>query len=815
MCATAAVAALLSLPFPIHAEPPQGPAGARTPDPRPAATRPVGTWPVATRPPRLHLRYATFDPLVAEPAVPAALSSGDDARLCIVQFAAAPTSGDRDALEGAGGRLVGYLPEHAYLVRLAPRAAEDLRGYAGVRWVGRYHPAYRLEPELRDAALSGHAAAVPCHVVVADKRGDKPALLAAVQALGGIVDDERSGSLLVDVTVPCAQLARLAARDDVLWIERRTEVGLDVDNARVQGGAAWLEAQAGYTGAAVNAHVYEGIEALHPDFPGPVTNVRSGGQPSAHGHATAGILFGAGTSAPVVRGIAPDAGRFYTTFTTATASRWEVCRELVELYDVSLTTASWGHARTLSYTAISAEADDIVFDHDLAWTQAQGNGPGAESRPEAWAKNVLSIGGVTHFDDADPSNDTFLLGPSSTGPAADGRIKPTLVGYQDAVGTSDLTGAAGYGPGDWFADFGGNSAAAPMVGGFAVLAIEMFADDALAPGFGVFGNPLRQPGGTAHQNRPHAPTLKALLVASARQYPFGPTSIDRRRLQQGWGFPDVARLYDDRARTFVVDELAVLQQGETDRWQVTVPAEEPSLRVCLSWNEPPANPAAAQTLVNDLSLAVTSPGGVVYRGNVGLDVGVWSQPGGAADATNPIECVFVADPEPGVWTIDVVASAVVLDGHVETPAVDCDYGLVVVGGFGPTSLATAVPRGAGCFGVALSTADRPLVGASVALVTSNAPANTLLGVSILSFQPLVPPLDLGALGMPGCALYQPLDVLEIFLVQNGTGATALAVPNAPGLAGLVVQSQAAVLAPGVTAFDFATTNGLVLTVGLD
>ena len=280
------------------------------------------------------------------------------------------------------------------------------------------------------------------------------------------------------------------------------------------GGGNCIQSQAGYTGAGVNAHIYEGVEASHPDFTGSVTNVRSSGNAQSHGHCTAGIVFGNGSSNPAVRGMAPDAGKFYTNYGSVQGSRYQVVDDLVNIHNVSHTTASWGGSRTFFYTATSASADDIVFDHDIVWTQSQSNAGNQDSRPEAWAKNVFSIGGVDHNNNNNPADDSWQAGNASTGPASDGRIKPTLCAYYDSIGTSDRTGGSGYSNNSWYSNFGGTSGATPIVAGHNVIAIEMFTDE-VSPGIGAFGNQLRVPGGTSFENRPHFPTLKALQVVSA------------------------------------------------------------------------------------------------------------------------------------------------------------------------------------------------------------------------------------------------------------------------------------------------------------
>src|SRR5690606_19661474 len=121
-------------------------------------------------------------------------------------------------------------------------------------------------------------------------------------------------------------------------------------------------------------------------------------------------------------------------------------------------------------------------------------------------------------------DDSWAAGNGSTGPAADGRIKPELCAYYDGIGTSDRTGSAGYSSGNWYASFGGTSGATPIVAGHNVLAIQMFTDDSATPGFGPFGNQLRVPNGSRHVNRPKFTTLKALQIISARQYALTPAS---------------------------------------------------------------------------------------------------------------------------------------------------------------------------------------------------------------------------------------------------------------------------------------------------
>ncbi len=638
------------------------------------------------------MRFATFDPLLGEPRVSDLLTAAIGSRLHIVQFAAKPDEASRQAVRDAGGEIVGFLPHRAHLVRMDAAIAARVARLASVRWVGAYHPAYRIDPMLL-AKFAQTKQPILCNLVVVDKRSDKPKLLQQLRALGIEVTHEQPGSLLVEARILGESLAAVAGLDEVAWIDESTPIGIDMDNARSQGGANYVEAVAGYRGQGVRGHVYEGVQDTHPDFTTAPIPIMSCASPDNHGHATAGIVFGNGQSHVGARGMAPEATSFYTNYACVTggASRWQVVEQLIRTHGVMFTTASWGNALTTSYTSITADADDIVFDHGIAWTQSQSNNGDRLSRPQAWAKNVFSVGGVRHFDNVDPSDDSWS-GGGSIGPATDGRIKPDLCSYFDSVRCSDRTGIDGYDPGDSTATFGGTSAATPIVAGHNAIAIQMFTD-------GQFG-PVRVPGGTRFQNRPEFTTLKALQVACASPYAFTAASTDNRREHQGWGHPNLRAMWDDRGLMHIVDEAKPLQQGEAVRYLVQVQPGRNELKIAMTFADPAANPAAAIARVNDLTLRVIAPDGSVYWGNHGLKSGNVSQTGGTGDAVDTMECVFVPQPMEGVWSVDVVAALVIVDSHPVTPAFDADFGLVVRGAtsIGSGNPGTASAYGSGCAG---------------------------------------------------------------------------------------------------------------------
>ena len=542
-----------------------------------------------------------------------------------------------------------------------------------VRWIGPYHPAYRLEAPLRNAAA---LLADPFHkqryniLIFESEIEHKKGLAQRIESIGGFVDSHHAGKYLMVATLTGAQLLDVLQWDEIQFVDRWTPMEKDIDLARAQGGVDDLEAVAGYTGAGVRGESFDtGFNITHPDFVSrpPLEHGGAVGNDN-HGTACLGILFGDGTGDAQARGLMPDGQPIaadYTNVGLNGPNRYDHTGELLQApFFAVFQTASVGDGRTTEYSTISAEHDTLLFDWDIVHCQSQSNAGNRDSRPQAWAKNVVSGGAFEHYNTADTSDDCWC-DTASIGPASDGRIKPDLSFYYDDTYTTYTTGT-GYG------QFGGTSGATPTICGHFGLFFQMWSD-------GIFGNDV-DPGGTVFENRPHMTTAKAFMINTANQYPFVGQSHDMTRVHQGWGVPNVKNLYDLRDNISFIDESVILTNTESVEFNTFVQAGEPAFRVTMTYADPAGNPAASQHRVNDLSVKVTSPSGTVYHGNEGLLDGVWSVPGGAPNDYDTVENVFVQNPEAGLWIVEVTAAEIVQDGHVETPAIDADFALVTSGG---------------------------------------------------------------------------------------------------------------------------------------
>ncbi len=636
----------------------------------------------------VRLRDGSAGPGEPLPPAPAGWTLPPGGRVFLVQLRTISLPEWREALAAAGAEIVGFMPHATHLVRVDPSRVADLSRLDFVARVAPYQPWYRVSAGLREWIRSSPADAPPRRVrVVAFEWGPaaKRRILAAAAGFGAKVAAFWPSGHVLELWARPDQVRRLAALDDVEWIDAWSPPETDMDLVRQDAGDDWLEDTYGYCGQGVRGEVMDaGIEKDHQDFDGILMHTTA--SVASHGTSTYGIVFGNGARDGDGEAKAtghmpcPEAQGIFADYDEVT-DRYAHTEELKhDPYFASFQTNSWGSARTLHYNSYSEEMDDIIWRLDIAILQSQSNAGDQYSRPQAWAKNIISVGGVHHYDTLDPSDDCWCNG-ASIGPAEDGRIKPDVSYWYDDIYTT--TTGNGY-----TSSFGGTSAATPESAGVLGLIVQLWSENA-------FGTDPQ--GDTVFERQPHASTMKALLINTAEQYPFTGEDHDLTRMHQGWGRPSVKNAKERADRSFIVDEAERLQLGDVARYEVQVEAGEPELKVTMVYPDPPGTTSATMHRINDLDLRVTSPSGTVYLGNVGLKAGNYSEPGGVRDEVDTVENVFVQDPEEGVWVVEVEAMEVNRDAVPDTPEDDVTFALVVTGATGrvcdgPTADFTADPN---------------------------------------------------------------------------------------------------------------------------
>jgi len=148
-------------------------------------------------------------------------------------------------------------------------------------------------------------------------------------------------------------------------------------------------------------------------------------------------------------------------------------------------------------------------------------------------------------------------------------------------------------------------------------------------------------------------------------------------------------------------------------------------------------------------------------------------------------------------------------GQCNVPSLPAGLGYIQIGagGFNTVAHVGAVSSyvifGAGCAGSMPSTTlvplDTPRIGAALQVHLDHLPVNAAFLIAGFSnsnsaFGPL--PLDLGPIGMPGCAARVSIDFVALVLGSGGFADHRLPIPNVPGLVGVHFYQQALVLDPG-------------------
>lgn len=623
----------------------------------------------------IKLRYSTFDPLAGPPNVPDGFSaesvSGRGAY--IVQFKTQPLDEYRAGLRAEGADIFTYLPNNAYIVHLDSAAVQKVSSLPYVRWVGRYQPAYKLDEQLLSGLVSDNLKSGRYNIMMLERGTRMQSKLAGeIVAKGGEVHLTIEQGFRIEATLTPQQLAEAARSEDVHFIDEWSAPENDMDIVRDIGGANFIETTLGFRGEGVRAEVMDnGLRQTHGDFNSGLAplihNSANTSEPSNHGTSTYGINFGRGTTNAAGRGLLPEAQGIFADYDFL-SNRYTHTAELNQApYFAVYQSNSWGGSLTTAYTTVSAEMDDILFLNDFLLLNSQSNTGDQRSRPQAWAKNVVSIGGIRHFNTASFTDDRWQ-NSASIGPAADGRIKPDLAYFYDSVLTTSNGGDNTYTSG-----FGGTSAATPITAGHFGIFYQMWHS-------GLFGNPT---GATVFDSRPHMTTAKAVMMNTAVQWDMTIAGTDTTRVRQGFGRANVENLYNLRNRMRIINETDILTNLQTRNYLVAVPpGSTDPLKITMAYADPMGSPGATRTRINDLTLRVTSPSGTVYWGNVGLGVGggMWSTAGGAANIVDTVENVFIQNPEVGTWTIAVIASELNQDARPETPGVtDADYAMVASG----------------------------------------------------------------------------------------------------------------------------------------
>jgi hypothetical protein len=612
----------------------------------------------------IHLRQGPYSRSAGPPEPPAALRATalapDAFGIWIAVYAGPSDATVREAIEAAGGSIVGYVPSHAYLVRARERGAARLRAAESIVRLDRYQPAWRISPD-----VGRHEFRAPERLLEGDNLllvldvfpGEPMASVAdAVRATGAEIRSltDRPHLRRLHVRATPAQLPALARIESLEWIEELGEATLRNDTVRwvIQSnveGYTPLHDHGLFGEGQIVGHIDAPLQWLSCYFKDPVDSIpgpdhrklvayRASGAIYQHGTMTAGVL--AGDAEPVVghtlnRGMAPFARISHTNYFdlqgygNSPSNLYEFF-ELAHADGARTHSNSWGDDNYTSYTTWCVDIDKFSRDYeeDLV-VFAITNGSSLKT-PEN-AKNVLAVGSTRK----PPLQGSVSTG--GTGPTWDGRRKP------EVYAPGESTVSAGTASCNTATDTG-TSYAAPAVAGGAMLVREY-----LQRGYYSTGR-----AGDARSLTPTGALVKAIVINSAVDMTGVP---DYPSDQEGWGriLLDDALYFPGEARRLWLRDVRHadgLSTGQQRSYSVEVLDSAEPLKITLVFTDRPASHAAAVAPVNDLDLEVDGPDGL-FLGNVFDVVAGVSQSGGSADLLNNVERVIVSAPTPGLWTIRV------------------------------------------------------------------------------------------------------------------------------------------------------------------
>jgi hypothetical protein len=588
-----------------------------------------------------------------------------------VDFRECPVQSMLDEIAALGGYAHQYYNGNRYLMDIDAGQLAEITALPYVSGVKRYEPSDKLSETL--VGLNG---AVTLRVRL-HNNADVEKVSDSLAGLGvDIKFVNTHGINYLRCMVDSSLIDAISNVKEVRWIELagepQTFMNLISSNPYMGHDTPQL---AGFNGGGVLAEVQDngcdadiivGTGNGHPDLSN-VIYTDFNPSSSDHGTCTSGIMFSTGLSNMQAQGILPSATGAFADWMNGNyitiQHLWEgdFDQGNVLLNGIAQTN-SWYSGGTMNgqYADVSHEIDLAAWDYPRVlnhWACGNSNQGEAEGMMswESISKNDVSVGAIFHMDTAVLTDDDWhsngMGATPSRGPAADGRVKPDMCGPFDWIYTTDEE-PGGYVGGMFYNDFGGTSGACPNIAGSSCLIYDMYEAN-------YFGNnPLHE--------WPYSCTVKAMLIADAQQYPMPNPDLITRNVQ-GWGTPDLENVYNLGADYHVIDQYPqAMTAGGTWTRTVSVDGSHP-LKVTLCWIDPPAaeSTGSGRALANNLDLHVTTPMLTTYWGNNGLDNDTWSLPGTGPnrwsipaygsyrDDRNNVENVFIQNPFPGLYTIQV------------------------------------------------------------------------------------------------------------------------------------------------------------------
>ena len=621
----------------------------------------------------------------------------------IIQFDRILNKTESKKVESSGIKLIQYLHNKAWIVKLRIALEEDFAGSEYIVGSWSLIAQDKLSPMLVQDDF-------PPHSITENDRLRLSALLfpgsniTDVKELivqeGGVIENESIEFLTLFFTIPKESLTKVAGINEIHWIQAvPSDIALNMGRARIflQNNEV-QEAPYELSGQNIRVSIHEKAHSFHhKDYynrwsKGDSDPLFIDGFLGEHAAMTAGTIAGdasfggADLTYGSYKGMAPSAN--ITTYSFGSGSY--VSSESNRLDDIvdavkkghHIANNSWGYLCTElpygDYTAQSRLYDLIVLgrSEDGKWlgppitvvfsagnerenTQCSTSYYNKMNQPKT-AKNIIAVGAVD--SDADYLPGARIANFSSFGPTDDHRIKPEIV-------AAGLHGGATY-PGTQDVSVYNNPFGTPpppqayratlnkdvsdtQYGGYGFYSQTSAAASMVSGNAAIFMEDFLMQTGCF----PLPSTVKAHFVHSAVDlhdgefYSMGPDNASGYGLLQIRRAIDLLRLGNNFREGWI-------DQGETDIYLLNVYEGGGELKVTLVWDDPPASPASGgPALINDIDLIVTDHDGIRYYP---WTLSNYTSPAtqDAEDHINNIEQVKEHCNQSGLWTISIKGNSI-------------------------------------------------------------------------------------------------------------------------------------------------------------
>jgi len=625
----------------------------------------------------LFLGTFAFDPLKEKPDINESLLTTLETGYYVIQFNEGKEKNVINEINALGGSIPGYVNVNGLLVSVNA-TKETLQAIPGVRFVGIFQPAFKLDVDLYNKYVSGNLSNaeenIPLDVWVFNSIDS---VKRQITGLGGTAEDTLFDKVLM-VNISETMVDDIAFIPDVELIEIHYPDGptLDVSttimDVRPAVGSFTIF---GLDGAGQSVSFYDtgldtgNVSTLHQDIRGRIINLSANWAdnryPNAgfrgHGTHVIGISIGngSGSGATSIKGVAHRA--------TGIIGPWDA-RGLIDHWKnasaqgATIHSVSWQFGPGTNYGGLERDTDNFLRNRQnmLNVIAAGNNGPGVNTiRSPSGAKNVLTVGSSENANPpgyagprpiAQRNNRHDISGFSSRGFAADGRVKPDVV----APGTA-ISSLRGNGPvvAGWcensdtrnaqYEYCSGTSMATPHVSGMAALIKQYLINVRNFPD-------------------PTGMLVKAFIINGAQDMndTAGNTNPIPNNLE-GWGMVNLTNSIAPSERKTTVafyDSISLFNftaNGQTKNFTNVRFSFNKQTTITLTWYDPPAAAAtgAGRALRNDLDLELRSPSGKLFRGGANSFAAGQTTSGGAKDNLNTVEKLIRFVPEDGFYNITI------------------------------------------------------------------------------------------------------------------------------------------------------------------